>query len=233
MIPGRAAWAIAAVMACGSLRGASGQTGFPFQNESLRYTVNWPSGLSLGDLTLSARQSALGWDFGMTIRAGIPGYAVADQYDSATNLQACSVKFARTISHGDRKSQDQTVFDYQQDVARRQTVNGGRSEIPVSSCAHDALAFIYYARRQLGQGRVPPPEQIFYGPAYSAQLQYAGAQNIDIGEQPVTADRVLVYIKGPASDTQVEIFFARDPARTPLLVRVPFSVGTLSLELVR
>jgi hypothetical protein len=169
----------------------------------------------------------------MTIRAGIPGYAIADQYHSVTNASGCSVQFERTMSHGERKSQDQTAFDYQHGLARRRTVSGGRSETPVSSCAHDALAFVYYARRELGQGRVPAPEQIFYGAARSAQLQYTGAQTIDVGEQPVTADRVLVYIKGPASDTQVEIFFARDPARTPLLVRVPFSVGTLSLELVR
>lgn len=232
MIRARAGLAIA-VSAFGWVSGASAQTGFPFQNESLHYTVNWPSGQGLGDATLTARQSGPGWNFGITIQAGIPGYAVADEYRSITNASGCSIEFQRTISHGARKSQDQTVFDYQLDVAQRRTLNGGRSEIPLPSCAHDALAFVYYARRELGQGRVPPPEQLFYGPAHSAQIQYTGAQTIDVGEQPVIADRVLVYIQGPASDTQLEIFFARDPARTPLLVRVPFSVGTLSLELVR
>ena len=232
MIGTRAGLAIA-VVAFGWGRGVSAQTGFPFQDESLHYTVNWPGGHGLGQATLTARQSGPGWNFGITIQAGIPGYAVADQYRSVTNASGCSVEFQRTISHGERKSQDQTAFNYQQNVAQRRTVNGGRSEIPLPSCAHDALAFIYYARRELGQGRVPAPEQVFYGPAHSAQLQYAGPQTIDVGEQPVTADRVLVYIQGPASDTQLEIFFARDPARTPLLVRVPFSVGTLSLELAR
>ena len=169
----------------------------------------------------------------MTLQAGIPGYPVADQYHSVTNGGGCSAEFERTLSHGDRKSHDKTAFDYQQGFARRQTVHGGRSDAQISACAHDALAFIYYARRELGQGRVPAPEDVSYGPPHSTQVQYTGAQTIDVGEKAVTADRVVVYIKGPASDTQLEMFFARDPARTPLLVRVPRSVGTLSLELVR
>jgi hypothetical protein len=46
-------------------------------------------------------------------------------------------------------------------------------------------------------------------------------------------DHVLVSIKGPKSDATAEIFFARDAARTPLLVKVPLSLGTVSVELVR
>jgi len=44
---------------------------------------------------------------------------------------------------------------------------------------------------------------------------------------------VLVTVKGPASETAFEMFFARDAARTPLLVRVPLSMGTFLLELTR
>jgi hypothetical protein len=64
-------------------------------------------------------------------------------------------------------------------------------------------------------------------------MEYTGAQNIPVGDRTETADRVVVYLKGPAADTHFEIFFARDAARTPLSVRVPFSVGTLSMDLVR
>jgi hypothetical protein len=31
------------------LPAADSPTGFPFQNETLRYSINWPSGLSLGE----------------------------------------------------------------------------------------------------------------------------------------------------------------------------------------
>jgi hypothetical protein len=40
-------------------------------------------------------------------------------------------------------------------------------------------------------------------------------------------------IRGPKSEIHLEILFARDAARTPLLVLVPFSLGTFSLELIR
>ena len=37
--------------------------GFPHADESLHYTVNWPSGLSLGDASLHSRRSGERWEF--------------------------------------------------------------------------------------------------------------------------------------------------------------------------
>src|SRR5437667_3954168 len=56
------------------------QTGFPFQDESLRYSINWPSGLSLGEASFSARHTAAGWSFDSTLSAGIPGFSISDKY---------------------------------------------------------------------------------------------------------------------------------------------------------
>ena len=81
----------------------------------------------------------------------------------------------------------------------------------------------------MGQGRVPPPQEVYFGSAYSVRMEYTGAQTITVAGKPCLTDRVVVFLKGPASNANVEIFFARDPARTPLLVRVPLSVGTLSM----
>jgi hypothetical protein len=50
---------------------------------------------------------------------------------------------------------------------------------------------------------------------------------------PTQADRFSARVKGPASEHSIEIYFARDPARTPVLVRVPFPLGIFSMELVR
>jgi len=46
-------------------------------------------------------------------------------------------------------------------------------------------------------------------------------------------DHLNVSVKGPASDFSFEIFYARDPQRTPLLIKIPLSIGTVTLELVR
>ena len=40
-------------------------------------------------------------------------------------------------------------------------------------------------------------------------------------------------VKGPASEITFEVFFLKDRARTPALVRVPLALGTFSMELVR
>jgi len=44
---------------------------------------------------------------------------------------------------------------------------------------------------------------------------------------------VTSTVKGPASDVTVEVYYARDPARTPVLITIPVSLGKITLELVR
>ena len=213
------------------------QTGFPFQNESLRYSVNWPSGLSLGESTMSAQRYGDGWNFEMGVEAGIPGFTVSDKFTASATADLCSTEMQRNISHGSRKTGEKIEFKQGEGMAHRTTLfpsGGGASDLKIASCAKDALTFLYYTRKELGQGRVPPVQQIYFGPAYSVRLEWTGAQNITTDQHaPEVTDRVTVSVKGPKSDLSFEAFFARDAARTPLRVRVPFAVGTVSMELVR
>jgi len=208
-------------------------TGFPFQDETLRYEVDWPSGLSLGDASLTAHRAGENWDLAMSLDASIPGFPIADRFRSVTNAGQCSSEFERGTSHGAKKANEKTTFDYKQGRAFRATRDGGKSEVTIGSCARDALAYLYYARRELGQGRVAPQQDVFFGSSYSVHLEYTGAQTVTVGEKPAVTDRVAVSFRGPASNASFEIFFARDAARTPLLVRVPSNLGTIIMELVR
>ena len=45
-------------------------------------------------------------------------------------------------------------------------------------------------------------------------------------------DRITVSAKGQASDISFEIFLSQDPARRPVLIRVPLPLGSFSMELV-
>jgi hypothetical protein len=80
---------------------------------------------------------------------------------------------------------------------------------------------------------MPPNDTVFAGGPYRVSMVYAGAKTIVRNKQEVVTDQVNCTVKGPASETRLEIFFARDAARTPLSVRCPLTVGTFSLELVR
>jgi hypothetical protein len=116
----------------------------------------------------------------------------------------------------------------------RQTVGGGKSEIPLPLCGHDALTYLFFARQQLGQGKVPAAETIVFGGGYRLALQYMGAQSVTVGSAAVQADRVVGSVS--LRDNQryeFEVFFARDAARTPVLIRAPFALGAISMELVR
>ena len=72
-----------------------------------------------------------------------------------------------------------------------------------------------------------------FGAIYNVRIEYTGPQRIKVGDQAADADRILATIKGPTTDVTVEIFFGRDAARTPLLARIPLSLGTFTVELIR
>lgn len=216
------------------LAAASAQTP-PLGEETLNYAVNWPSGLSLGEGRMEAKKAGDRWEFALTLEAALPGFAVNDRYRSiAGPKDFCSLEFEKEATHGKRKARERTSFDLGKAVATRETLGGGgKSELPIPACPKDALTFLYYMRSELSQGRLAPAQTIFFGAPYQVKLEYGGTQNLRIGETRVEADRLTAVVKGPASNTTFELFFAREAARPLVLVRVPFSMGVFSMELVR
>ena len=81
-----------------------------------------------------------------------------------------------------------------------------------------------------------PPQQVYFGSGYSVRLRIHRRADHHFGrtgKKPAVTDQVVVSVKGPQADFTFEIFFARDPQRTPLSIRIPLSLGTIALELVR
>jgi uncharacterized protein DUF3108 len=210
-----------------------------FDSEQLRYTINWPSGLSLGEAQLrSTREkptpkSTERYDLEFSIDAGIPGFSVTDRYRSAASKDFCSIEFDKNVVHGKKKADEKTTFDPEKATATRETKDGGKSDLSTPRCAKDALDFLYFVRRELAQGRLPARQPVYFGAPYEVRVEFAGTQMIKLGESSVEADRLNATLKGPQSDVSFEVYFLKDAARTPALVRVPFSVGTVSMELVK
>lgn len=201
--------------------------------ESLHYSVNWPSGLSLGESQLRSTQAKDGsWEFDFTLDAAVPGYAVSDHYHSTATSGLCALSLEKSYTHGTRKANERTTFDQEKNTAVRQTEGGGKSEFSISACARDALTYIQYVRHELSQGRIPPQQTIWFGAPYQIHLEYTGEETIKVSDTPVQADRMVASLKGPATDITFEIFFAKDAARTPVMVRVPLSLGSFTMELL-
>jgi hypothetical protein len=211
---------------------AATANGFPFTGENLTYSVNWPSGLNLGEGHLRASQEGGNWSFDLTLDASVPGFDVNDHYHSAATGDFCATSFERTSTHGSRKTQEtETISDGQ--VSRQTANGGGKSDLKAPTCLKDALTFLFFTRRELGQGRMPPPQQILYGQLYTARLDYVGAPVIRIAGKPEQSDMLICTMTGPASTIKFEMYFARDAARTPLLIKVPLQMGSFAMELVR
>jgi hypothetical protein len=218
------------------LLAAAAESGFPAGDESLRYSLNWQSGTRLGEAALTAHRSIAGWNLNAALTAAVPGISLSDQLRSVVDAGLCSQEFERNLSHGGRRTDDISNFDQGAGWATRITLvpaGGGKTDFSIPACARDALAFVYYARVELGQGKVPAPVQAYFGSAYAVSLQYLGAENVTSGGKPVMADRLHAAVKGPKADFQCDLFFARDAARTPLSIRVPLAMGILSLDVIR
>lgn len=211
-------------------------TGFPNTGESLNYSLKWPGGASLGEAHLGAAKSDAGWRFDFSLDAAVPGFAISDHYHSRANTDMCSLELEKQTTHGQRVTHEKTVFDYHEGSATRTTLvpGGGHTDISIGNCAHDGLDFIFYARRELAAGHGVPAEQdVLFGATYSVRMAYAGVQDVTVGGKHRQADHIVLYVKGPVADSQLDIFFDRDSARTPLIIKAPLSIGTLSMELVR
>jgi Protein of unknown function (DUF3108) len=206
---------------------------FPAPAETLRYNINWPSGLSLGEATLTSVHGQDQWTFDLTIDASVPGFALRDRYHATANPDFCSAMLDKKFTHGHRTGEEQITFNQEKRTATRQTVNGGKSELSLPACAKDALTFLQFARHELAQGRLAPQQQVVFGALYQVRIEYTGTQAVKVGEERVDADRVVASIKGPASDVTVEMFFSKDASRAPVLARVPVAIGTLTVERVR
>ncbi len=209
-----------------------------FGEETLRYSINWPSGLSLGEAEMTARPKTAGKDapsaveYRFRLDASLPGFAVIDNYRSLATLDFCSLEFEKRFHHGGRKGAETITFPPGEDKAIRRTENGGKSEVAAPKCAKDALAYLYWLRAELQQGRLPSQQTILFGAAYQLSLKFAGTQNVVVNEKPYQSDHIEAYLKGPASETRFDLFLGRDPSRKLLMVRVPFAVGSFSMELL-
>ncbi len=224
----QAAWGQSSPPAPSSLPAA------PFgRGEVLNYAVNWPSGLSLGEAQFKVGGGESGWDFEFILDAGLPSFDIRERYRSRTDGQFCSESLEKDSTRGQRKTREKVTYDQKKNLAVRQTIGGGRSEISVPECVKDGLAFVYFLRRELAQGRVPAAQTVNFGAPYQVTATYVDSPQIEVSGVRQATDRVRVSFKGPASSHTLEILFGRDPARTPLVVRAPFSLGTFALELAR
>jgi hypothetical protein len=221
-------------VACLFAPAASATDSVPFASgETLIYEVSWPSGLSLGEVEFKANSVTNGWEFQSRINATLPNFEIRDEYRARTDGSLCSLELEKNLVHGSTSGEETVEFDQANRRAHRKTKKGGDSEFDVPPCARDALTFLYVLRAEIGRGRIPPPDDINFGAQYQVSMTYANTLDLEVAGEFLKSDRILIDLTGPASQHSFEVFFTQDSARTPVLIRIPFELGTFSLKLVK
>lgn len=212
----------------------------PAAAETLHYSVNWQSGLSLGEASLRSEKLTAaseagqtgGWSFEMLLDAAVPGFTIRDEYSSTTDDKLCTSQLKKAVTRGARKTVERVQIDSAASSATRETESGGKSQYPVPDCVHDAMAFLQFVRQELAQGRMAPQQFVILGAKYEVQLTYAGTETIRVAGDNLAADRVKTVIKGPKADVIADLYFSHDGLRTPVLAKIPLAMGTFTVELL-
>jgi hypothetical protein len=203
--------------------------------ENLRYSINWPSGLSLGEVSFtqnSPEGPAEPLRLSFFADAGIPGFRLEESASATTSTDFCSGRLVRETTRGSRTGSETTSFDQKTKVATRRGKQGGKTETTFSDCGRDALSFLYFVRRELKAGRIAPSQKVFFGSTYDVSLRFAATERIKFGDSLVEADKLVAAIRGPRADLSLELYFRRDDARTPLLAKLPLDLGVFTVELL-
>jgi hypothetical protein len=201
-------------------------------NESLRYSINWPTGVSLGEATLAASNSPGQMHLTFDVDASVPGFRVSDRFRSQASGSFCSGEFQKSTSHGSRNADDKETFDPATGTVTRGS-GSGQSEIIGNTCGKDALTFLYFLRQELSHGRLPSDATVYFGAPYELRLSSAGTESIKVGNVSVDAERISAQVTGPSSSISFEMVFLKDPTRTLAVVRVPLALGKFSMELIK
>jgi hypothetical protein len=204
--------------------------------EELIFHLLWPSGLTLGEGTLTAVRAGAEVHLEATVIADLPQHPVSYTFGSVTDERLCSVQFRQHLREGPRTTDETFTFNQEQ-----HTVQGprGQDTIPAShaDCARDPLALLYYFRWQLATSRLPigTPEAVgsFYlGEGFTVRYEAIAPETVKLGTRQWEGDRFLITAQGTHGREQiVEVWIRLDEARTPVAVRVPFSLATFAAEL--
>jgi hypothetical protein len=189
-------------------------------DETLSYSIKWPTGISMGRATLKVTQGSTRSDF--ELDTSLPGIPATGAFTSRLDAKGCTSEFSKKYELGFRKSSETTTME--DGKARRETSKGGKSTFDPGPCPKDALAFLQLLRAELIAGRKPASQKILFGAEYNLTLEYPKSADDK-------ADTVKVNLKGPASQHTFEIDFLRDSTRPPVRVRVPLAMGKFVLDL--
>jgi len=202
------------------------------REELTRYEVKWPSGLGLGEAQLRSARDTGRWVLEFQIEASIPGFRVLDKYRSVVDEKLCTIEFSKEFEHGSRKGKETTTFS--DGKGKRVTAGGGgTTEFEAPGCARDALAYLFFVREEVARGRIPGPQKLYFGAGYDVRISHTGTEKVNVSEAPMESDRLHVTVTTAIGKLELDLFLARDEARTPAVVRVPFAMGNFSMEWVR
>jgi hypothetical protein len=199
-------------------------------DESLRYSIRWPTGLSLGEGSLMVTGNGLQSVF--KLDASFPGVPVMGEFSSSSNARGCTDTFRKNYTFGLKKTME-TITVAGGQATRTTGAGGGTSTQRVGDCVRDALAYLRFLRSELKAGRRPGPQKILFGAQYEVRLDYKGTAKLTSGEETVETDHFEFHVKGPASESSFEANFARDPGRTPIRFVVLTTLGAFTMDLVR
>ena len=172
----------------------------PFPRARLcAYEINWPSGLSLGEVEFKAQSVTNGWEFKARITATLPNFEIRDEYRARTDGYALFAGTREGRSARLARIQETVEFDQAAHTATAKPKKAATANSTSLPARATRLTFLYLLRSEIGRGRIPPPDDLNFGSQYQVSMTYAETRDLEVAGEMVKADRILVDLTGPAS----------------------------------
>lgn len=199
--------------------------------ETLRFKLSWPSGVSLGEAVLTSSVSKGQLNLDMTIEADLPIQNISGKFTSVSTADGlCSIQYHRKMMEGSKTSEETIEFDQEAHQAKR-TVNGQTATLPVSECAKDPLAFLYYFRGELAKHKTAQTASIVLAPDKHLDVSGGATETVTVGGRQHKAQKFSASIRYPNTTKSFEVWFSTDGHWEPLIVRLPSSLAVFSAEI--
>ncbi len=222
-------------MAWGGLYAAAQEVASAFppfqQGETLRYRLQWPSGITLGEATLRVSPAGKELRLELTVEAGLPQYTLRDTFSAVASLDdLCSIQFHQKIAEGERQREESIEFD---PATRQATHTRGNqtTTMAVPQCARDPLTFLYYFRRELAAGRRVASGAVQLGTSIAVQIAPGVPEPVRVSGQTKPADHYVVTYSGTRGSKTFHLWLSPDAARAPVRIRAPFPLAEFAAEL--
>ena len=204
------------------------------EGELLTFDIYWPSGVALGEATLTAKSVKDVLFFAASVEVALPQGRILYKFSSSADAALCSREFRQSVQRSGKFWEEISKFDALSSKVQVSR-DGHTREFSAGKCERDPLTYLYYLRTRAVAGPRPASDTLLLTGPLKLQLSAHTGENVKINRTERHGDRYVIHYPPSArsgvSAGPFELWLDGTIKQTPIAVRLPLPLATFSAEL--